>query len=198
MDNPLLASGLPPFSAIRPEHALPAVEQRLVEYRAVIEKIEALGDAVDYASVVEAETLADNALANTFSTISHLHSVINTGEWRRAYESCIEPMTRFSTGRGHNRQLWAAYQALAERPDFAEQEAGLRATIEHELRDFHLAGVDLPTDQRKRFGDISLALSELGNRFGNHVLDATEAYSETFDDARQLAGLPQAELDLLA
>ncbi len=198
MTNPLLADGLPAFSAIRPEHALPAVEQRLAEYRGVIERIESLGDDVDYASVVVAETLADNALARAWSSVSHLHAVVNTGEWRQAYESCIEPMTSFSTERGHNRKLWAAYKALADRDDFSEQDAALRATIEHELRDFHLAGVDLPEDQRKRFGDISLALSELGNRFGNHVLDATEAYSETFDDAGQLAGLPQAELDLLA
>src|SRR5699024_4655595 len=119
-------------------------------------------------------------------------------EWRKAYSECLAPLTRFSTERSHNRKLWAAYKKLAGRDDFAEQDAGLRATIEHELRDFHLAGVDLPDDQRERFGEISLALSELGNRFGNHVLDATEAYSETFDNKQQLAGLPQAELDLLA
>ncbi|WP_376691290.1 M3 family metallopeptidase [Wenzhouxiangella sp. EGI_FJ10409] len=198
MDNPLLAGGLPAFSEIRPEHALPAVEQRLDEYRAVIEQIEALGDAVDYASVVEAETLADNALANTFSTVSHLHSVVNTPEWREAYEACLAPMTRFDTERGHNRKLWAAYKALAGREDFAGQDDALRATVEHELRDFHLAGVDLPRAERERFGEISLRLSELGNRFGNHVLDATEAYSETFDDVEQLAGLPEAERELLA
>jgi oligopeptidase A len=198
MDNPLLAGGLPPFSEIRPEHALPAIERRLDEYRVVIARIEALGENVDYASVVEAETLADNALANTWSAISHLHSVINTDEWRRAYESCLEPMTRFDTERGQNRQLWAAYRALAEREDFAAQDEAMRATVEHELRDFHLAGVDLPEAERQRFGDINLRLSELGNRFGNHVLDATEAYSETFDDAEALAGLPRAELDLLA
>ncbi len=198
MDNPLLADGLPAFSSIRPEHALPAIEQRLAEYRGVIEQIEALGNEVDYENVVVAETLADNALANTWSTISHLNSVTNTPEWREAYEACLAPMTRFDTERGHNRKLWAAYKALADRDDFTDQNASLKATIEHELRDFHLAGVDLPEAERERFGEISLRLSELGNRFGNHVLDATEAYSETFDDAEQLAGLPQAELDLLA
>jgi len=198
MDNPLLADSLPAFSKIRPEHALPAVEQRLDEYRRVIKKIEALDGAFDYASVIEAETLADNALANAWSTISHLHAVINTPEWREAYESCLAPMTRFETERGQNRELWTAYRALAEREDFAEQGAALKATVEHELRNFHLAGVDLPDAGRKRFGEISLLLSELGNRFGNHVLDATEAYSETFDNAEQLAGLPEAELELLA
>jgi len=198
MDNPLLAAGLPAFSKIRPEHALPAVERRLEEYRQVIASIEDLGDDVDYDNVVHAETLADNALANTWSTVSHLHSVINTPEWREAYESCLAPMTHFDTEHGHNRKLWAAYKALAGRDDFERQDAALKACVEHELRDFHLAGVDLPEAERKRFGQISLRLSELGNRFGNHVLDATEAYSEEFDDVEQLAGLPEAELDVLA
>ena len=198
MDNPLLAGGLPAFSEIRPEHALPAIEQRLAEYRQVIEDIEKLGPEVDYNRVLVAETLADNDLANTFSAISHLNSVNNTPEWREAYEACLEPMTRFDTERGHNRKLWAAYEALSERDDFADQDIAVQASIKHELRDFHLAGVDLPVAERERFGEISIRLSELGNRFGNHVLDATEAFSESFDDVTQLAGLPKAELDLLA
>lgn len=198
MSNPLLADGLPAFSKIRPEHALPAVEQRLAEYREVIGRIEALGGNVDYEQVVTAEALADNALANTWSAVSHLNGVNNTPEWRQAYEACLEPMTRFETERGHNRELWAAYKALAERGDFDDQDVALKATVQHELRDFHLSGVDLPEPDRRRFGEINLRLSELGNRFGNHVLDATEAYSETFDDVYQLAGLPEAELDMLA
>jgi len=198
MNNPLLAGGLPAFSKILPEHALPAVEQRLVEYRRAIDRIEALGDSVDYERVVVAETLADNDLANTWAAVSHLHSVCNTPEWREAYQACLAPLTRFQTERGQNRKLWAAYRRLSERADFTAQDAAMRATIEHELRDFHLAGVDLPEAGRKRFGEISLRLSELGNRFGNQVLDATEAYRETFEQAGQLAGLPEAELDLLA
>ncbi|NEZ03216.1 M3 family metallopeptidase [Wenzhouxiangella sp. XN201] len=198
LENPLLDGGLPAFSKIRPEHALPALEKRLADYLEVIERIESLDKEVDYGNVVVAETLADNALANTWSAISHLHAVINTPEWRDAYQACLAPMTRFHTERGQNRKLWAAYKALAEREDFVTQDAALRATVEHELRNFHLAGVDLPESERKRFGETSLRLSELGNRFGNHVLDATEAYSETFDEAEQLAGLPESELELLA
>ncbi len=196
-DNPLLAPGLPRFASIRPEHAVPAIEQRLGEYRRVIETIEQL-DQPDYSGVVDAETLADEALGKAWSSISHLHGVNNTPEWREAYQQCLEPMTRFHTERGQNRKLFEAWQALAERDDFQSQSDALRATVEHELRDFRLSGVNLPEAERQRFAEIELRLSELGNRFGNHVLDATEGYSEHFDDAAALAGLPDSELDLLA
>jgi oligopeptidase A len=196
--NPLLAAGLPHFADVRPEHALPAIEQRLAEYRRVIERIESGPEALNYSDVVEAETLADNALATAWSTISHLHSVTQTPEWREVYPACLEQLTRFHSERSQNRALASAYRALREREDFDRQPAAMRASIEHELIDFRLGGVDLPADQRKRFAEISLRLSALGNRFGNHVLDATEAWSEHFTDAEQLAGLPDSELNLLA
>ncbi|AKS41343.1 M3 family metallopeptidase [Wenzhouxiangella marina] len=196
--NPLLDAGLPRFASIRPEHALPAIEQRLAEYRQLIARIEALGDAVDYASVVEAETLADNALSTAWSSISHLNSVNNTPEWREAYTACLEPLTRFSTERGQNPALYQAYRTLSERADFAEQTPAMRASIEHELRDFRLAGVALPEAERARFAEIKLKLSKLSNRFGNQVLDATEGYSEHFESADALAGLPDSDLNMLA
>lgn len=198
MTNPLLADGLPRFSEIHPEHALPAVEQRLEEYRQVLARIKQLGEAVDYASVALAETLADNALARTWSSISHLHGVCNTDGWRKAYAACLEPLTRFHTERSHDRQLWQAWKRLSERSDLADQSPAMQALIRHELRSFELSGVTLPEAQRKRFGEISLALSELSSRFGNQVVDATEAYSEHFTDPNELAGLPESELNLLA
>jgi oligopeptidase A len=197
-DNPLLAEGLPRFADIRPEHALPAIKQCLAEYRAVIARIEQPGQDIGYAEVVEAESLADDSLARAWSTIGHLHGVNNTTEWREAYQQCLEPMTRFQTERGQNRRLFEAWRALAEREDFEWQPDALKATVEHELRDFRLSGVDLPRAERERFAEINLRLSELGNRFGNHVLDATEAYSEHFTDVEALAGLPESELALLA
>lgn len=198
MNNPLLEDGLPAFSRIRPEHALPAIKQRLEAYRELLNRIESSGEPVDYEAIVVAESLADNALANTWSPISHLHSVCNSDEWRQAYQDCLALLTAFHTERGHNRALWAAYKALAERDDFAAQDAAMQATVVHELRNFRLSGVELPEAERRRFAEINLRLSELGSQFGNQVLDATEAYVETFASAEELAGLPEAELELLA
>ena len=197
-NNPLLAAGLPRFGAIQPEHALPAIEQRLTEYRALIERIESGAVELSHAAIVEAESLADNDLASAWSTISHLHGVVNSPEWRQAYQDCLEPLTRFHSERSQNRSLFKAYQTLRERADFDQQPPAMRAIIDQELTEFRLGGVDLPDRERQRFADIRLRLSALGNQFGNHVLDATEAYSEHFTEADQLAGLPEGERAQLA
>jgi len=200
--NPLLTDGLPRFTAIRPEHALPAIEQRLVEYRELIAGIEQMvadqPEAVGYATVIDAETRVDEALANAWSSISHLHSVQATDEWRAAFSSCLEPLTRFSNERSQNPALYQAYRQLAERDDFDQQPDELRATIEHELKSFELAGVALADGERARFAEINLRLSELSNQFGNQVMDATEAYRENFPSADALKGLPDSDLGVLS
>ena len=196
--NPLLDSGLPRFGDIRPEHAVEAIDQRLQSYQNLIGRITTDPAKADYASVVEAETLADNDLSTTWSTIAHLHSVTQTPQWRAVYPDCLEKLTRFHSERSQNHKLFAAYKHLAAREDFDQQPAALRASVEHELTEFRLGGVDLPANERQRFADISMQLSSLGNQFGNQILDATEAYVEHFTEAAQLAGLPPHEMDVLA
>ena len=43
--------------------------------------------------------------------------------------------------------------------------------IDNTLRDFRLAGVDLPEAQKRRYGEIQARLSELANTFSNQLLD---------------------------
>ncbi|MGY6631983.1 MAG: M3 family metallopeptidase [Wenzhouxiangella sp.] len=197
-NNPLLAAGLPRFDAIKPEHAEPALNHRLSDYRALIDQLTEADAAPGFAELVEGEALADAELSDCWSTISHLHSVCNTPAWREVYGRCLEHLTAFHTERGQNRRLYEAYRQLAGREDFSEQTADLQATVRHELQAFELSGVALDGEARERFARISLRLSALGNQFGNHVLDATEGFEVVFDNDRALAGLPEDELALLA
>ncbi len=195
--NPLLDAGLPRFDAVRPEHALPAVENRLADYQRLIEAIED-GRLPAAPDTLADEVRADDALATAWSTIGHLHAVSNTPEWRQAYSECLDRITAFYTARGHNRALFECWKTVSRRDDFAAQPAAFRRMVEEELTDFRLSGVDLDDEPRERFAAISLELSRLGNTFGNHVLDATEGYREHFDRTEPLAGLPESALDTLS
>ncbi|MFO7764757.1 MAG: M3 family metallopeptidase [Wenzhouxiangellaceae bacterium] len=196
-DNPLLADGLPRFDAIAPEHAVPAVDARLDDYRRLIDTI-ADGDLPADIDTIAEEVRADDALALTWSSIGHLHGVVNSPAWREAFSSCLDKITTFYTARGQNRALFECWRAVAQRDDFAGQSAAFRRMVEQELIDFRQSGVDLPEAPRQRFAEISLQLSKLGNAFGNNVLDATEGWAVDFDDKAELAGLPPSELDILA
>jgi oligopeptidase A len=200
-ENPLLGPGLPRFEAIEPDHAMPAIEQRLAEYGTLLRRIEAgtlPPSADDAIAAVLAEIRADDALALAWSTVGHLHAVRNNAAWREAFSACLEKITAFYTARGQNRALQACWKQVAASQDFSDRDPAFRRMVEQELLDFRLSGIELPEPQRQRFAAISMALSKLGNEFGNHVLDATEQWFEEFEDEAALAGLPSSERATLA
>jgi len=195
--NPLLEDGLPDFERIEPEHAVPAIDARLDDYRRLIDAVES-GELPASPGTIAREVLVDDALALAWSSIGHLHAVVNTPAWRKSFSACLEKITAFYTARGHNRALFECWRTVSAADGFAEQPTAFRRMVEQELIDFRQSGVDLPDSERERFAEISLRLSKLGNTFGNHVLDATEGWSEDFDDAQALAGLPASDLETLA
>src|SRR5690606_19019111 len=78
--------------------------------------------------------------------------------------------------------------------EYRQLDKARRKSIDNTLRDFHLAGVDLPEDKKKRYADLTQRLSQLSSKFSENVLDATQAWSKQIDDAAELAGRPESAL----
>ncbi|HME02565.1 MAG TPA: M3 family metallopeptidase, partial [Solirubrobacteraceae bacterium] len=68
--------------------------------------------------------------------------------------------------------------------------AAQRKLVENALRDFRLAGVDLPADRKARFREVMQLLAQQGTKFSENVLDAARAYTRSVADSEELAGLP--------
>jgi len=192
-DNPLLADDtLPVFSQIRPEHVAPAVEAILADYRAGIDGLTAPGAAHDFASVMLTQERLEQRLARAWAPVSHLHSVADNEALRKVYGPAEEALTEHAIELGQNRGLYAAVQALADAPTFAQLPRPERALVEHALRDFRLSGVALEEPARSRYREIGVELSRLSTEFSNAVLDASEAWQEHITDERDLAGIPES------
>ena len=191
--NPLLAAtGLPAFSAIRPEHVEPAVDALLADYRARIDALLASDAPRDFAGVLLLGEALEDRLNRAWAPVSHLHGVADSEALREAYAAAQEKIVDFSSELGQNRALFAAVQAVAHRDDTPALPRAARALIAHELRDFQLAGVALEEPARSRFREISSTLARLATEFEEAVLDATDAWSESIDDERSLAGIPDS------
>ena len=120
--------------------------------------------------------------------------MVNGEELRKAYNACLPKLNAYATEMGHNARLYRAYRSVAE--SGAPLDEGQRRVLDNLLRDFHLAGVDLEPEQKAEYKEISQRLSELGNRFAENVLDATNAWSRRVTDPAELEGLPESALDL--
>ena len=193
-NNPLLQPyDLPPFSAIRPEHVQPAIEQILADNRAGIQKILAdQGQKPTWAGLVLAMDELNDRLGAAWSPVSHLNAVCNSAELREAYEACLPALSAYSTEMGQNRELFQAFEALAHSPQVADFDQAQKTILEHSLRDFRLSGIDLPPAEQKRYAEVQSKLSELGSKFSNQLLDATQAWTKHITDEAALAGLTES------
>ncbi len=194
--NPLLADNDRPFfSAIRPEHAGPAVDAAIAVHRAAMAAIVAEA-APDFERVFLAKERADARLWRGWSAVSHLNAVCDTPELRAVYQAVQPRLSAYAAEVGQDAGLYAALAALeegAEAPGAAERRA-----LDLTLRDFRLSGVALAEPARSRFAAISVELSELSTQFSTAVLDATASWTRTVTDPAELAGLPEADLAMLA
>ena len=197
MSNPLLnQDGLPQFSAIRPEHVEPAIDQLLAENRQGIEALLEREVAPTWENFIERIEVLEDRLERAWSPVSHLNSVMNSDALRSAYNACLPKLSEYGTEMGQNARLYAAYKALADQPDGLNP--AQRKVLDNALRDFHLSGVDLPEAEKARFKAISQELSALTSNYSDKVLDATHAWSKLIEDVEGLAGLPQSAIDLAA
>lgn len=201
MTNPLLQDPvLPPFSAIRAEHVEPALSRLLDNCRQHLQQVLASNqpDAVTWDSLVQPLEEQDNILNKAWSPVSHLHSVLNSDDLRQAYTTSLAKLTAYSTEVGQNRELFEAYQSLAQSEAFEQLSRAQQQAVNNALRDFTLAGVALPDAQKQRFSEIKKRLSELSTQFSNNVMDATQGWFKQLSQAADLAGLPEDMIALAA
>ncbi|MDX1497513.1 MAG: M3 family metallopeptidase, partial [Salinisphaeraceae bacterium] len=187
-------SDLPPFDRIQPDQAEPAIKKILKENREAIEALTAKPDQHDWESLVRPLEELDDHLHRAFSPVSHLNSVTNTSEWRAAYNACLPLISEYSTEMGQHKGLHSCYLAVSKRSDFGQLDAAQQKVVNNALRDFHLSGIDLPADKQARYKEIQQRLSELSTKFEENLLDATDAWSQHFDNAEALNGLPDTAL----
>ena len=194
-NNPLLqATGLPAFAHIRPEHVEPAVLETIESSRAELEQLieTASQSAGDFeALILPLEALGDR-LHRVWAPVRHLQSVANAPELRAAYDACLPALSRYATELGHNQRLYQLYQRLST--EQAAQQKGVREggerLLQLAIRDFTLAGVHLPEEQKARFKAVMEELAQTEALFEHNVLDSAAAWSLHISDAERLKGVP--------
>ena len=195
MTNPLLTPfSLPPFSAIRPEDIVPAVQSALADCRAAVERVVAQPGPFTWGNLCQPLAESDDRLSRIWSPIGHLNSVKNSPELRAAYEQALPLLSEYGTWVGQHEGLYQAYRSLKDGAAFEALSVPQRKAVDNALRDFELSGIGLSADKQQRYGEIVARLSELGSTYSNNVLDATMGWSKLITDEAELSGLPESAL----
>jgi len=198
----LAGEGLPEFAAITPDQVKEHIPVLLEDLNTSLGAIEAqldealaAGQPLAWNAVMEPLHRLGERLRWSWGVVSHLNGVCNTTELREAHASQQAAVVALGNRAGQSTLIHRALKRL-------EQQGGLDATQQRilaaELRDMELRGVGLEGESREAFNAASQELAELSTRFGNQVLDATNAWTLKLSDPAEVEGLPESLRGLLA
>ena len=188
--NPLLsAQALPLFDAIRPEHVTPALDVLLADAEAALDTAVAPDTPADYDTLSKVLSVATERLGCAWGAVGHLKGVADTPELRAAFNENLPRITEFYTRQGADERLYAKYKAIAASPSAATLSAPRQQALSHWLRDFVLSGAELQGEAKARFAALQEQMADLGQKFSEHVLDATDSFTH-YATTDELAGVP--------
>jgi oligopeptidase A len=189
--NPLLRDDdLPDFAGMRPEHVTPAVDVLLAAAEAALARTVGPDVPDDFDAVSAVLDVAVERLQRVWGQVTHLQAVADTPAWRAAHADNLARVTDFSTRLGADARLFAKYQRIAGSTAAASLNPARQKALADALRDFVLGGAELQGNARQRHAAIAGRTAALSQQFGDHVLDATDAFALPVS-TEQLAGVPQ-------
>ena len=191
MNNPLLdTSALPRFHEITPEGTVPALKHLIAEHRKKLDELLRSSSALDFHSLVTPLEEMSHELGRVWSPVNHLQSVLDDSRWREAYNASLPLLTEHGTELSQNKQLQQAFEAIAKSFPEDTPEA-MRALVDQALRNFRLAGVALPDDEKAEFKAIMQELAAVQASFDHNVQDAAINWSWHTDSLAPCKGIPE-------
>ncbi len=192
--NPLLDFGdLPLFDAITPAAVGPAIDSLLHDASQALETVTSADFPNDWSRISLTLDVPAERLSRAWGAVSHLNSVADTPELRAAYNEALPKVTEFWTRLGADERLYAKYKAMDPTTLNAEQ-----ARAHHNaMRGFVLGGAALQGEAKTRFAWLQERQAELGQKFSENALDATDAFS-LYATTDEMAGVPDDVLQATA
>ncbi|WP_447756670.1 M3 family metallopeptidase [Pseudomonas moraviensis] len=190
--NPLLQQWqLPPWSAVRAEHLLPAVERIVADNLLIIENVIATQvDHPNWDDVVIAIDEADARLAETMAVIEFL-TVIRSKDPDWIQQSALSSAVaeQFLGAKARNPALSQTFQRLAGSSIAASFSDSRKASLAKILREFHMAGAGLANAQSEKLGQLNTEIALMQKLFMSNLKAASAAWSKHIADITLLAGL---------
>jgi len=191
MNNILLnISRLPEFTQINISDIEPTISKIIEENEKTLSLYLENESSPKWESLISELEKMENLLSRAWSPVSHLNSVMNSTELRKAHDNCLPKLSAYSTEQSQNLNLYNAYYNIRNNKTFGDLDLANKRVIENELLKFKLNGIALSDEKKKIFKEIKASLSKLKSKYEQNVLDATQAFKIHIQDKSQLAGLP--------
>jgi oligopeptidase A len=122
--------------------------------------------------------------------IRHLESVATYPELRAALNAVQPEVSAFYSGIALHAGLWQGIKVYAATPQSATLAGERRRYLVKTMEAFRRAGADLDAARKKQLEQIDVELTTVTTKFGENVLDSTNAFERILSNEADLAGLP--------
>lgn len=182
---------LPSFSKINPEIIFDSILNIIKDNTKVIDKLKKQKlEKITWESFVVIIEELFVKLANAWSPVSHLNSVMSSDKIRDQYEKSLQEIIKYNLMVEQDADLYKAYKFLLDNKEqncFTNLQIKL---LEDKVRDFKLSGAELSSEDKNKFKQLATELSDLTTKFNNNILDSTDTWAYHLSDEKLLAGIP--------
>ncbi|MCQ2345185.1 MAG: M3 family metallopeptidase [Paludibacteraceae bacterium] len=181
--------GTYPFSEIKMEHYMPAFEEGMKQGLADIDAIVNCQDEPTFENTIEAYVNSGKMLDVVVSCFFNLASA-ETNEQMQEMEVQLSPMlSEYSTQIILNEGLFQRIKAVYDQRENLDLNKEQQKLLDDVYESFAENGANLSPEDKEKFRDISMRMSQLTTAYGQNVLKATNAWTKLITDESQLAGL---------
>ena len=187
---------LPPFSQIKTENIEKEINKIITKQKSNLDKILKHKDWDRFVLALEEDFIH---LANAWSPVSHLNSVVSSKELRAAYEVTLEQIIQYNLFVEQNLEIFNTYKEIHDiflNSNNSHKETLKLKLLANKIRDFKLAGVQLDAESKAKFTKIVTDLSSKTTKFSNNVLDCTDLWTYHITDESLLDGIPNDIIQL--
>lgn len=201
--NPLLTEWktvqqTPPFKEIKHKHFVPAIDQLLADAKAEVDAVINNPEKPTFGNTIRALEVSGKKLSRATSILFNLNSS-ETDDTIQSITRDISPkLSAFQNYVSLNEKLFQRVKAVYNQKSELKLNAEDLKLLDDSYKGFVRSGANLEGAAKERFGQINTELSKLSLTFGENVLAETNAYQLVITDKKDLAGLPESEVEAAA
>ena len=186
-----------PFSKIKNEHYMPAIDRGIELAKAEIDSIVNNPEAPTFQNTIEALEKSGADLNRVNSIFFNILEANSNDELMNLSLEASKKLSDYSTDIILNEGLWKRIKAVYENKDQLNLNPEEATLLQNTYDSFANSGANLQGEDREKFKKLSSELSELTTVFGQNVLKELNTY-EIWLTKDDLSGLPETAVNAAA
>ncbi len=185
----------PPFTQIKHEHFIPAIDATLIEAREEVDLIISNTAQPTFQNTIVALEVCGEKLERVTSVLFNLNSA-ETDDTIQAITREVSPkLSEFSNYISLNEQLFGKVKAVYAQKENLDLTPENLQLLEKKYLGFVRSGANLEGEAKKRYAEITTEISQLSLKFGENILAETNGFQLHIINQNDLAGLPDSEVE---